>query len=119
MSKPNLSSIHDPAAYRKRCEPRDPEVANKAMMDFYEDLYELANKHGIADAMVSINLSVRIAPDPLNPDSGGETFLSSCIHIGSADQALEMAAYAHAFHREALETRLSHVKVAAAKRARG
>lgn len=119
MGSSKMSVINDPAAYRKRCVPRDQETANQALEDFYVAVYELANKYGIADVMIVTQVCLRLKTDLLDPDGIRETFASSSLHIGSEAHALELAAYAHAFHRAELEARLGRIKTNAEKRSRG
>lgn len=119
MGRSRMSVINNPAAYRKRCEPRSQDDANQALEDFYVGVYELANKHGIADVMLVTQVCIRINPNPLDLESERETFASSSMHIGSEAHALELAAYAHAYHRAELEQRLGSIKSNAEKRARG
>lgn len=105
----SMSVVNNPAAYRKRCEPRDRDTCDKALEDFYMEVYALANKYAIADVMIVTQVSMMFG------DSDRETFATSSIHIGSESHALEMAAYAHALHRAELETRLNYVKSRAEK----
>jgi hypothetical protein len=119
MSKTKMSVINDPAAYRKRCEPRDLEVVEESMAAFYLGLRELITVHGIADVMLVMQISVRIKPSLLEPDEERETFVSACLHFGDQAHALELAAYGHAYHRAELEARLNGIKAGAEKRARG
>ena len=119
MTKPTLLAINDPAAYRKRCEPRSRDEVNQSAADFFVEMYALMNKHGIADANVVLQMSMRIEADLLEPDLVRETFVSSCFHVGDEAHALEMASYAHAFHRAELEARLGRIKSNAEKLVRG
>lgn len=78
---------NDPANYRKLAEPfPDSESANGAINAFWEELYELRNKHRLANLHVTISVNVAY------PE--GEVPVMVTLHMGDALQALPMAAWA-------------------------
>lgn len=119
MSKSKMSVIHNPAAYRRRCEPRDMDTANEAVENFWVEFYELLNKHGISDVTAIAQVAVIIRPHDLIEGEPIDTFVSSCVHIGNEAHAVEMAAYLHAFFRAQTEARINTGKARAEKRGRG
>lgn len=77
----------NPSNYRRLCEPFESmEVANNAAQAFWEEFYELRNKHHIADCLVICRFAV--ATDK------GEGIVHMRMHAGDEMHAENMAAFA-------------------------
>ena len=82
-----MLGISDGANYRKMLEPfESTEKANDAMASFFNDLYELRNKHKIPDVHVVVQIGYVIEDD--------ESSAFAAMHIGDEINAEKMTAYA-------------------------
>ena len=119
MTKPkDMNVIHDPRTYRIRCEAREMDVVEEALTEFALGVYDLANKHGVADVMLVMQANVFLRRDLLSNEPPSEQMVSQCLHFGNEAHAVELAAYANAFFRAQPEQRLGFIKTHAEKPAR-
>jgi hypothetical protein len=79
----------NPDNYRKLCEPFESMAAvEKAITAFWEEFYELRNKHKIPDVLVVWRV-------PAYDAEGEEGIVTSKLYCGNSDHAEGMAAMAY------------------------
>jgi hypothetical protein len=99
--------LSNPKAYLERSKPRSRDEVNEAVSEFFNEVYELATKHGIADVSF-------IAHGVVRTDGGSASLYAPC-HIGNESLAPEMAAYLWSYMRTNWDRRLDEIKAQAAK----
>jgi hypothetical protein len=82
-------AIHDPANYRKMCEPFESyDAAVAAVEKFYDEVSEARKRHKIPDVLIAFTVNF------MTPE--GEAEMSSHGHIGSVEREEGLAAYTYA-----------------------
>jgi hypothetical protein len=101
-----MSKFSNPEAYEKRSVPRPRDEVLDSIDAFFDGVYDLAQKHGIAD----VGLSVRCPQ--VNVD--GYIALRVAAHIGNQDFSVELAH--NLYEKMKLERRISSLQRQAEKR---
>lgn len=96
-----FNGIQAPANYRKLCEPISQADAEKNTTAFFEEFYELRNKHGIADAYCIVKIPVKVE------DVEGEIVLS--MHCGNELSRESMAAWAFGYEQSQRQIRIAEL----------
>ena len=102
----------NPEAYRRRTAPRPRNEVLASVEEFFNGVYDLAQKHDIANVTFITNAIVNTDADP-----DGAMSLYTCSHIGNESHSAEMSAYLWGYMREALEGRLNKIANMAIKNA--
>jgi hypothetical protein len=82
-----FTGISDPENCRKLNEPVAIEHAEKALNEFFEEFYDLRNKHGIANAYCIVQMNVLA-------DDGSEGEVITSMHAGNELVKESLAAWA-------------------------
>ena len=107
-----MREFSNPEAYRRRTQPRPRGDVLAAVEEFFNGVYDLAEKHGIADVTFITNALVHADVDPDDSRS-----LYTCSHIGNESHSVEMSAYLWGYMRETWEGRLNKLANLASKNA--
>ena len=87
-----MPTLNDPEAFRKAATPRPLAEVEAALKTFDEELYELRNRHGIAQIQYTAVAAV---------DRGGKVGAQMVVgHIGDSEDAVLMSTYALAHWRK-------------------
>lgn len=101
-----MSKFSNPEAYEKRSVPRPRDEVLDSIDAFFDGVYDLAQKHGIADVGLGIQCPALLP--------GGGTILNAAVHIGHQGFSVELA---HLLYEEMkLQRRIHRLKQQAQNR---
>jgi len=98
-----FDGINDPANYRRLSEPMSQAKAEEALGAFFEEFYELRNKHGIVDAYVIAKIIVE--------GDRGEGEVLSAMHCGNQLSRESMCAWAFGMEQSQRKQRIAELLV--------
>jgi hypothetical protein len=102
MQKKTLDGIADAGNYRKLMEPIPVADAEKHIENFFRELYDLRNKHGIADVYAVVKLFTA-------NDDGAEGEVFSALHCGSELEREPMVAWALGYEQSQRQARIANM----------